>query len=585
MKRLSRRTARALSLFFMLTLFTPIAAQQDGTAERFPRGDYISPMPMPIALSGSFGSIRSRHFHSGTDMRTSGVEGEVVRAVAAGNVVRINVSTSGYGNCIYVQHAGGVMSVYGHLQAFAPHLEAYIRDQQYAQQKSELELYPAVGTFPVAQADLLGWSGNTGSSGGPHLHFELRLKNGTLPYNSYLSGVSYDDATPPTFKGLYLYHIDEQNYEASLHNRRAFTPRYNSAQKRFYLPDTLVLSSVAGLGVEVTDIVNSRSLTCNISALECFLDQERIYHFDLNAISFDETSYADGHVDYAFRAKTGRRIHLLFQQPGNLLSRYQNQNRGLLTLADNKPHPLRIRALDAAGNAAELHLVVKGSGRKTEYKATGTRIAWKSGGQIASPDYHLFIPAGALFADLLYQGSVRRPKKGHIAPEYTLHNENVALRKAATFTIPKTAVKDSIPLDKLYLARWDAKKKEYAYYGVPKRNNKGFVCNIRDFGRYTLLLDTVAPRIVSPRWDKDARGQTLPKPYCFALKVADKTTAVRRISSTIDGQWALWEFEPKTGEIWHQVDSTRMPQQAEHRLRLILEDAVGNRAEYTTTFR
>ncbi|MGP1461660.1 MAG: hypothetical protein ACTTKF_08805, partial [Bacteroides sp.] len=252
---------------------------------------------------------------------------------------------------------------------------------------------------------------------------------------------------------------------------------------------------------------------------------------------------------------------------------------------DNKPHPLRIRALDAAGNAAELHLVVKGSGRKTEYKATGTRIAWKSGGQITAPDYHLSIPPGALFADLLYQGSVRRPKKGHIAPEYTLHNENVALRKAAAFTIPKTAVKDSIPLDKLYLARWNAKKKEYAYYGVPARNSKGLVCNIRDFGRYTLLLDTVPPRIVSPQWDKDARGQVLPRPYCFALKISDKTTAVRRISSTIDGQWALWEFEPKTGEIWHQVDSTRMPQQAEHRLRLILEDAVGNRAEYTTTFR
>lgn len=586
MKELSQRTARALSLFFMLTLLTPLAAQPEGATERYPRGNYLTPMPMPIALSGSFGSIRSRHFHSGTDMRTSGVEGEVVRAVEAGHVVRINVSTTGYGNCIYVQHAAGVMSVYGHLQAFAPHLEAYVRDQQYARQKAELELYPLSGQFPVAQGDLLGWSGNTGSSGGPHLHFELRLKNGTLPYNSYLSGVTYVDATPPTFRGLYLYNIDENNYEGSLRNRRTLTPRYNPSQKRFYIADTLALSATSGLGVEVTDIVNSRSLTCNITILECFLDEERIYHFDLNAISFDETSYADGHVDYAFRAKTGRRIHLLFQQPGNLFSRYQNRNRGLLTLSAGECHQVRIRAVDAAGNAAELHLVVKGSARKAVYKASGTRIAWQSGGQIATSDYRLSIPAGALFADLLYQGSATPSKsKAIVSPIYTLHNEEVALRKAATFTILKNAVKDSIPLDKLYLGHWDAAKKKYAYYGVPTQTSQGFECHVRDFGRYALLLDTVPPRIVSPQWDKDARGQALPRPYCFVLKIADKTTAIRRISSTIDGQWALWEYEPKTGEIWHQVDTLRMPTQSEHRLRLILEDAVGNRAEYTTTFR
>ena len=169
MRKPLQRKACTLSLFLVLTFVSTLlqlSTHAQSTGKRlYPRGNYISPMPMPIALSGSFGSIRSRHFHSGTDMRTASVEGEVVRAVAAGHVVRINVSTTGYGNCIYVQHEGGVMSVYGHLQAFAPYLEAYVVEQQYAHKKSEIELYPSVGTFPVSQADLLGWSGNTGSSG------------------------------------------------------------------------------------------------------------------------------------------------------------------------------------------------------------------------------------------------------------------------------------------------------------------------------------------------------------------------------------------------------------------------------------
>ncbi len=589
MRKPLQRKAYTLSLFLVLTVVSTLlqlSTHAQSTGKRlYPRGNYISPMPMPIALSGSFGSIRSRHFHSGTDMRTASVEGEVVRAVAAGYVVRINVSTTGYGNCIYVQHDGGVMSVYGHLQAFAPHLEAYVVEQQYAHKKSEIELYPSVGKFPVSQADLLGWSGNTGSSGGPHLHFELRQKNGTLPYNSYLSGITYEDATPPTFKSLYLYSIDEKDYEASFSRRKLFTPRYYKGEKRFRVPDTLTLSSVAGLGVEVTDFVNKRSLVCNITELECYLDQERIYHFDLNAISFDETSYADGHIDFAFRAKTGRRIHLLFQQPGNLLSRYQTRNRGLLTLAAGEVHHLRIRAVDGAGNSAELYLVVKGTGRPALYKTTGTAIAWKTGGIVNNKAYQLSIPAGALFSDLHYQGDVTSSKdKTFVSPIYHLHNEQVALRKNTTFFIPKEVIRDSIPLEQLYLERWDEKKKRYSYYAVPTRSARGIECKLRDFGRYVLLRDSVPPRIVTKHWDKECRDAPLPPVYRFDLKVVDVGTAVRSVSGTIDGKWVLWEREPKTGEIWYQLDTARLAPQKEHRLYLLLEDAVGNRAEYTTTF-
>ena len=590
--RISPNYGEGLTFPLFIAIFslfcTPLLAQSTKILERkqYPKGDYISPMQAPITLSGSFGSVRKRHFHAGTDMRTNNVEGEVVRAVMDGRIIRINASTSGYGNCLYVQHPNGVVSVYGHLQAFNPSIEAYVRKQQYAQKKAELELYPSAKEFVLKQGDLLGWSGNTGGSEGPHLHFELRLNGGTLPYNSYLSGIQYDDRTAPTFRTLYLYNIDEQNYEATFKKARTVKVKAQKGTANFYLRDTMAVATLSGFGVEITDFVNRRSLTCNITELECYLDGERIYRFDLNAIAFDETSYADAHIDYALRARKGKRIHLLFQQPGNLLSRYTATQRGLISTAKDEIHSVRIRATDAAGNSSELAFTIRGTGTSASYPTEGTHVAWKKGGTINEKEYQLTIPAGALFSDLHFKGKVTNDSTlGAISPCYELHTEQVGLRKNITFSIPRSAVPADIPLDKVYLARWNRTKKRFSYHSIPTHNNNWFVCKTREFGTYALFLDTVPPYVINEQWDTICAGQTLPNAFRFDLVVRDSSTSVSPVHGTIDGKWALWESEPKEGYIWHQVDTTYMPhRERAHELHLLLQDAVGNKKELNCRF-
>ncbi len=578
-----------LLLLFSLIPSLVYAQQQPKLLARkqYPRGNFIPPIPPPLALSGSFGSVRKRHFHSGTDLRTNSVEGEIVRAVDSGRILRINVSTSGYGNCIYILHPNGIVSVYGHLQAFNPTIEAYVKRKQYELKKFELELYPSTNALILQQGDLIGWSGNTGSSEGPHLHFELRLNAGTLPYNSYLSGILYNDSTPPQFRNLYVYNIDEKNYEDSFAKRKRISIGSPKKTGQYILLDTVSVSATTGFGVELSDFVNKKSLACNVTELEYYCDGRRLYRFDLNAIAFDETSYADAHVDYALRTQYNKRAHLLFQMPGNFLSRYTTQARGLLHMKKGEIHNIRIRAIDAAGNASELLFAIRSTGEQKTYTTQGSLIAWKSGGTITKNAMQLSIPSGALFADLNLKISsiTANTISGAQSPIYILHNENVGLRKSITLTIPKRLVGDSIPADKIYLARWHSKKKRFVYHSVPSQTRSTFVCKLRDFGRYVLLCDTVAPEILTTTWDSVCNAFPLPSAYCFELKIHDSTTAIKTIESTIDNRWALWEYEPKTGQLWHQIDTSQMSRDTNHNLRLILKDVVGNKIEATCSFK
>ena len=135
---------------------------------------FRQPLDIPVLLSATFAELRANHLHSGIDFRTQGTSGHKVFACEQGYVSRISVSPVGYGNALYITHPNGYTTVYGHLDAFNDEITAYVKQQQYEQERFAVNIFPDKTLLPMKRGDVVAFSGNTGGSSGPHLHFELR---------------------------------------------------------------------------------------------------------------------------------------------------------------------------------------------------------------------------------------------------------------------------------------------------------------------------------------------------------------------------------------------------------------------------
>src|SRR5690606_31615872 len=170
-------------LIFCSLLFTQFLFSQ----QPYPKDYFQSPLDVPIVLSGSFGELRSNHFHSGLDIKTQQREGLDVFTTASGYVSRIKIQHYGYGKAVYITHPNGYTTVYAHLQGVGPKIQEYVKKEAYERQSYEIELFPKPGELPVSRGELIAFSGNTGGSGGPHLHYEIRNAKAE-PINPLLFG-------------------------------------------------------------------------------------------------------------------------------------------------------------------------------------------------------------------------------------------------------------------------------------------------------------------------------------------------------------------------------------------------------------
>lgn len=312
------------------------------------------------SLSGGLGDLRPNHFHAGLDIRTGGREGLPVHAAADGYVSRIAVFTGGYGNVVFLKHPNGLTTVYGHLRTLNDTLGRYLHEQQYARKTFEIDLRPAPGQFTVKKGDVIAASGNTGGSGGPHLHFEIRDARDNLINPLLYNFSELSDDVPPYFERIALKTMTAESRINGEYQRVSYAPVRRS-DGSYVLTQPVSASGLIGLEVLGYDKANGSPYRNGINCMEVRLDGREVFAYNMNSFPNEQTRLLNIHENYEVEQTTGQRYHRGYIADGNTLQLYSAVNsayRGRLPLLDGKPHEVTITLFDAYDHAARLSFTI-----------------------------------------------------------------------------------------------------------------------------------------------------------------------------------------------------------------------------------
>lgn len=542
---------------------------------------WIPPVDIPIYLSGNFAELRSGHFHSGIDIKTQGTEGHKIYAVQEGYVSRLKVSPFGYGKTIYIHHPDGYTSVYAHLKEFNIQIDKYVKEIQYKRESFAVDLFPEKGLLTVSQGDIIGLSGNSGSSSGPHLHFEIRDSRNAHPLNGLFLGYDIKDTIAPKMFYLYAY---PQNKNSSVnqanHTKMLALKKVNG---NYVLPgaNSINASGKIGLGIKVNDYLNGSYNRCGVHQLMMYVDGELYFKEQFDEFSFAETRYINSLMDYRINKKYRRKLHRLIKDPNNNLSVYGKVvNNGIIEI-DNHPRKVKIEAIDANGNTSALEFMVVPEEYKPNNvasKKSDFTIPWQNHFHLDTLGLSLSFPAKSFYDTLSMSFTVDTARlPGTFSHIYHLHDEYTPVHRYFNFTMACDNVADSLK-EKLLIAR----KKDDNYYALGGVYKNGLMkAKTRSLGSYVVVMDTIKPTIKPVKVQKDSNDLTHTKRLSFIID--DDFSGIKSYRGTINDQWVLFDWDPKNNLITYDIDEYT-PLEGIINLKIVVEDGRGNQTVFSKQY-
>ena len=520
------------------------------------------PMELPPLLSGTFGELRSNHFHAGIDIKTGGKEGQPVRAVWGGHVSRIAVSPYGYGHALYIDHPNGKTTVYAHLQRFSTEIQAYLRELQYERKSFSVDVQVAPGRLPVAQDELIGLSGNSGGSGGPHLHFEIRKSSNQHPLNPLLEGIEKEDNIAPTIQGVRLVHIDERwevTKEIDLH------------------PNTLYqVPNSVGIEVRTFDQLDGANNRNGVFSIEMLVDSQIVYRFAVDELSFDEKRFINAHANYADKACCNTWWQRMYQLPGNRLRNVDARiNQGIIALDSGEIAEVLVIVNDVAGNRKPFHFQLQGNGKEVEPKA-GDWLSYRQDHQIAFDKLKAYLPHGVLYKDERMMGKTLPAASGIFGSVYQLLSDSVPAHEYFSLQLPL----DEVPV------KYRAKSLVVSINRSGKWSSEGgqvdgkvIKVRVRQFGKFGVAVDSIPPHIRTIGFQS---GADLSKADGIEFRASDNLSGIEEYHAEIDGKWHLVTYDYKTARFYLPFEG-RIGS-GTHQLVFSVTDGVGNRSEFRASF-
>jgi hypothetical protein len=543
---------------------------------------FISPVKIPINLSANFGELRIDHFHSGLDIKTMGVTGKEVVAASPGYVYRISVSPGGFGKALYIRHPSGYSTVYGHLDKFNAEIDKYVRAQQYEKKRFLITLYPPRERFEVKQGDLIAWSGNSGSSGGPHLHYEIRKSDGEVPVNPLSFDFGISDKIKPIIEKLIVYPVN-RNTAINNQNKKKWINVTGGRGKFTLPPDTeITISGEAGFGIKSYDQLDDSNNKCAIYSLELLIDSITVYKYIMDAFSFNESRYINSHIDYEIYQKDNMYIERTFVLPNDKLSVYKKLvNRGIFNFDDDRTHLAEIIVTDMNDNKSSLSFNIKARRMKpaaiTE-EADGRVMPYNRTNNFENENIKVTIPDGALYDTLnfTYKRSAKVP--GMYSDLHFIHNIYTPLHKPFILSIKPDSVPPGKKSKLLIIALDDAGK----ISAINSYWSEGYLsAAVGSFGKYYAGIDTVAPDISA---NGLKQGANLTGKKELRIRIEDTLSGIDYYEPTIDGKWALFEYDQKNNVLIYKFDAERIAQGTKHSLSLKVADNKDNISHFNFSF-
>lgn len=554
--------------------------------------DYIMPVGIegkPL-LSANMGEIRSTTLHAGLDIKTNGVEGKKIYAAMDGYIARIGIKPYGYGKVLYVAHPNGTTTVYAHLSKFSPEVDEYVRKQRYANKQNTIDLYFTSATFPVKQGEIIGYSGNTGRSYGPHLHYELRETDTQRLLNPLVKGiVNVDDTTPPQIIKLHYMEIDTIGIVPVHMLKRTVTP-VNNGKGNYTLSEPIKISGKGYFAVEVTDRKDNSHNPVGTYRLTEKVDGRTIFEVAMDGFTFDQATYIPSMVVYSLNKQTKNDVWRLAKMSDAALPFYRRiVDRGVINPAEISE--VVIEAADEAGNVSTLKFKIdyieNSASQKPVIPATAEAVNCKKRYSRSVDGLTVTIPSNALFENAyinMYKtttaasGAKAISTRPILSDVYVIHDSGTPLHKAMNISI-SASIPDSLR-SRLLLARV-GNNGTLVSGGAAKYNNGNVMGSNKTFGTYCVSADTTPPTIKSSFKD----GADLSNASSVSFTLSDDFSGVASFSATVDDNWVILEHDTINAKITHYFDDTLSGRNKTHTIVVTAIDGVGNKQTLTSTYK
>lgn len=567
---------KTIFILLFLSVFQTVKSQN------YPQQYFRSPLDIPLLLSGCFAELRTNHFHTGLDIKTKGVTGLKVYAVADGYISRMQKSHYGYGYVLYMNHPNGYTSVYAHLDHFNPKLEKYFKSQQYASQEEMLNLENLPDTlFYFKKGAVIGYSGNTGHSGGPHLHFEIRDTKTENAINPWLFGFDIADNLPPT-----LYHIEvfPLTKDTMVYQNKPGAVKYTLSGngKNYVIKDgaSISVGEYSGFAVHTIDMTNNSGNQCGIYVAELYQNDTLRFKQQMEQIDFNYNRYINAHMDVDAYREHKQSYHKSFIDGNNKLGIYPvKKNNGWIHLNRNEKAKMKYVIKDRNGNTSVLNFEIINNANEKEIDRPlcPTPFYWRDTNRYSNEKISIVMNPASIYENLCFEYNELPPRNGMIAPVFIVGDEDIPVQDYFSISIKTDTIPDS--LQQKAVGVFINKKGGISSDGGLYMNGS-ITFKTRSFGKYSVMIDTVPP-LITPI--NIYNGKNMSANTEIQFKVGDNLSGITAYNAFIDDKWVLMHYDIYRGKLIINMHDENIAA-GNHQLLVTVSDERGNIAKYEASF-